>query len=72
MTKTIPATRTAVKATCQLIFRPRIMSNVKNAFKPIPGAGANGQLAHSPIIRVQIVVETQVTTITVPNHPCGE
>ena len=45
---------------------PRTTPYVKNAFIPIPGAIATGQLAHSPMIPVPIAAARMVAVKTAP------
>ena len=46
---------------------PKITPNVKNAFNPIPGASAIGQLAHKPMINVPTTAAIIVAVNTAPN-----
>ena len=64
---TIPATNTAANACWNVYPIPKITPKVKNAFSPIPGASATGQLAHRPIISVPITAAMIVAVKTAPN-----
>ena len=48
----IPSISTAVNANCHDYPIPSTTEKAKNAFSPIPGASANGSLAHKAIINV--------------------
>ena len=57
---------TAVSANSQLFPMPRQTVNARNAFRPIPGARANGRFATNAITRVAIAAERAVAVNTAP------
>lgn len=61
-----PSISTAVNANSQVLPIPRQTVKAKKAFSPMPGASANGSLAHTAIIRVAIKEAVAVAVNTAP------
>ncbi len=64
--KITPSRNTAVRANCQECPIPMTTVYAKNAFRPMPGASANGRFAHRAITRMAIAEESAVAVNTEP------
>ena len=63
---TIPATNTAARACWYVYPIPKTTPKAKKALRPIPGASAIGQLAHTPMIKQPTIDAIMVATKTPP------